>query len=132
MSLLRDIWGSATRLPIAVLVWMLGILVPANLGILFFLGEPVSLVVAVLALGALAANGVVMVVDRGFSNAMALPHVALWVPLAAVLLHALVVRDDVTGGYAAYLEAVLVVNAISLVFDVRDSKAWLDGERATF
>lgn len=132
MDLVRDIWRSAVRLPLPVQVWVFAVLMPVNLAALFVLGQPLGVLVAVLAVGALAANGVVIVLDRGFSLLMALPHVALWVPLMGVLVYLLVGRDDVGGGYAAYLVTLLVVDAISLFFDVRDAKAWIDGDRDTF
>ncbi len=131
MSLVRDVWGSTLRLPRPVQLWVFVVLMPVNLAALLVVGQPWGLVVAALAVGALAINGVVMVRDRGFSLAMALPHVVLWIPLLVVIGYLLLGRDDVGGGYAAYLVVLLVVDAISLYFDVPDSRAWLKGERDT-
>ena len=132
MSLVRDVLGSAQRLPLAVQAWVFLVLMPVNLAALVVVGQPLGPLVAALAVGALAVNGVVMVLDRGFSLAMALPHVVLWVPLLGVIGYALLGRDDVGGAYAAYLVVLLVVDAVSLWFDVPDAKRWLDGQRDTF
>ena len=131
MSLVRDIWGSTLRLPTPVQVWVFVVLMPVNLAALLVVGQPWGVVVAALAVGALVVNAAVMVRDRGFSLAMALPHVVLWIPLLAVIGYLLLAGDDVGGGYAAYLVLLLVVDAISLYFDVPDSRAWLKGERDT-
>ena len=132
MSLVRDIWGSTLRLPTPVQVWVFVVLMPVNLAALVVVGQPWGVLVAGLAVGALAVNGAVMVRDRGFSLAMALPHVVLWIPLLGVIAYLLLGHDDVGGGYAAYLTVLLVVDAISLYFDVPDSRAWLAGDRETF
>ncbi len=131
MSLARDVLASTQRLPLGVQVWVFLVLMPVNLAALVALGQPLGPLVAALAVGALAVNGVVMVRDRGFSLAMALPHVVLWIPLLGVIAYALLARDDVGGVYAAYLVVLLVVDAVSLWFDVPDAKRWLDGERDT-
>ncbi len=132
MQLVRDIWGSALRLPFPMQLWLFGLLMPVNIAALFALGQPLGPLVAVLAVGALAANGVVMVIDRGFSLAMALPHVALWVPLLGVIGYLLLGGEDLSGGYTAYLVALLVINAISLYFDIPDTRRWFAGQRDTF
>ena len=97
MSLVRDIWGSTLRLPTPVQVWVFVVLMPVNLAALLVVGQPWGGVVAGLAVGALAVNGVVMVRDRGFSLAMALPHVVLWIPLLGVIAYLLLGHDDVGG-----------------------------------
>ncbi len=81
MNLVKDIWSSTLRLPRAVQLWVFVVLMPVNLAALVVLDQPLGPLVAGLAVGALAVNGVVMVLDRGFSLAMALPHVLLWMPL---------------------------------------------------
>ncbi|WP_341241965.1 hypothetical protein [uncultured Nocardioides sp.] len=131
-SLVADVLASTQRLPLGVQVWVFLVLMPVNLAALVALGQPLGPLVAALAVGALAINGVVMVLDRGFSLAMALPHVALWVPLLGVVVYLLLGRDDVGAAYAAYLVVLLVVDAVSLWFDVPDAKRWLDGQRDTF
>ena len=68
----------------------------------------------------------VMVLNKGFSKAMALPHIIPWTILIVMLLTN---RPEAVGNYDAYLTVLLVVNAISLAFDYPDALKWLGGDR---
>ena len=122
------IWGSFRALPLWVQLWVAVILVPVNMISIGFLDQPLGGLVAVLAIGAMALNGVIMLVERGFSKAMAIPHVVIWVPLV-IGVAGMLWNGVVGGGYAAYLAVLLVVDGISLLFDFKDGWAWWRGER---
>ena len=72
-------------------------------------------------------NGVLMLVERGFSRAMALPHVLIWTPMLGLVVWLL--AQDIPAGYRAYLLILLAVDAVSLGFDVIDTRRWLSGDR---
>lgn len=121
MTLLRDIWSSYRSLPGWVQIWVGLILVPANLASAAFIGAPNGPLIAGLAVGGMAPNAVFMVVERGFSRIMAISHLILWTPLLFLLVPQL---------GTPYATTLFAINAISLVFDVRDARAWVKGDRA--
>lgn len=129
MSLVRDIWASWRRLPLWVQVWVALVLVPVNAASVLFLGTPGGLVLAALAVGAMLMNLAIMVHERGLSRAMALPHLVLWIPLAAYVLWLLRVFPGMPAGFRSYLWLLLAVDVISLVLDLRDGWKWLRGDR---
>lgn len=125
--MVRDIWQSFRALPLWVRVWVAGILVPVNIVALAFL--PQAPLVAGLAVGGMALNVPIMAVERGFSRAMAFPHLLCWIPLVAVIA-GLLVSGDLPPALATYLWALLAVDLLSLAFDLRDALGWLRGDRA--
>jgi len=127
--MILDIWRSYRALPLWVQIWVAGILVPVNMLSLAFLGQPHAALLAVLAIGAMALNGVIMLAERGFSKAMALPHVVIWVPMVLWIL-GLQASGQVGGSFALYLWVLLTVDAISLALDLRDAVLWWQGDRA--
>jgi hypothetical protein len=126
--MIGEIWGSFRAMPIWVQVWVFVLLVPANSASLLFLGEQNGVLIAVLAIGAMFLNGVIMLVERGFSKAMALPHVVIWTPLAG-LLAVMLSRGSEAGAFATYLKILLIVDLISLGFDFKDARDWWGGAR---
>ncbi|SFN34313.1 hypothetical protein SAMN04487859_10117 [Roseovarius lutimaris] len=126
--MILDIWQSYRRMPLWVQLWVALILVPVNAASLLFWGAPMGAWVAILAVGAMLLNGVIMLVERGFSKMMALPHVMIWTPLVVLILW-LLSWGDLTQGYARYLVILLVVDLISLALDYADTVKWLRGER---
>jgi len=127
MRLVQDIWESYRSYPAWVQVWVFGILVPVNAVSILFIGQPSGVWIAVLAIVAMLINLPIMIVERGFSKAMALSHVPLWTGLVVWLL-----LDPPRGsaGYETYLLVLLVVDAISLIFDFPDAVRWFKGDRA--
>jgi len=123
----RDIWISFRTLPIRVQVWVALILMPVNMASLVFLDEPMGLWIALLANIAMLSNLPIILCERGFTKAMALPHLIPWTILVGVLLF---FRPAATGAYDHYLFALLIVNMISLLFDYPDSVAWLRERRS--
>lgn len=126
-SILADCWTSFRALPTWVQVWVAFLLMPINMLSLAFLSEPMGIWIALLANTAMMLNLPVMLSDRGFSKAMALPHLIPWTILVALLIFA---RPEATGAYAIYLTVLLAADVISLAFDYPDALKWLRGERA--
>lgn len=111
-------------------VWVAAILVPVNMVTLLFWPEPLGLWVAALAVGGMLPNMVILAVERGFSKAMALPHILIWTPLMVVVIALLDDRALISEGYWRFLWVLLAVDAASLGFDFTDSWKWLKGDRA--
>ena len=126
IPLIRDIWGSFRALPVWVRVWVFLWLVPVNMASLLFLAQPGGLWVAFLANIAMLGNLPVLIMDRGFSKRMALPHLLPWALLAGLLLLA---RPEAAGVYGGYLWLLLGTNIVSLAFDVTDALKWWTGAR---
>lgn len=126
--MILDIWQSYRRLPLWVQLWVALVLVPVNAASLVFLGAPMGAWVAVMAVGAMLLNGMIMLVERGFSKMMALPHVLIWTPLVVLILW-LLAKGDIAPGYARYLMVLLAVDLFSLALDYADTVKWLKGER---
>jgi hypothetical protein len=121
-----EIWRSYRALPLWVQIWVTGILVPVNSASMFFLSQPLGIWVAVLALGAMLPNIAIMRYERGLSKMMAFPHLLPWGTLVVWLLSAMPEGGPV---YSGYLWILLVVDSLSLVFDISDALKWLKGDR---
>ncbi len=124
-----EIWQSFRRLPLWVQAWVALILVPVNLASLLFLAEPQGTMVAALAVGGMAPNLLIMMRDHGFSRAMALPHLMFWIPLVGLIAIMLTGAPALPAGYRQFLLLLLVVDLISLAFDVADAWRWWNGDR---
>ncbi|MFB9149483.1 hypothetical protein [Roseovarius ramblicola] len=125
--MIREIWHSYRRLPLWVQLWVSVILVPVNAASLGYVAQPAGGWLAAMAVGAMLVNGVLMLAERGFSKAMALPHALIWTPMLALILWLL--AQDIAAPYRAYLLILLAVDAVSLVFDLIDTRKWLSGDR---
>ena len=112
-------------MPLWVQIWVGLILVPVNMATIVLITEPCCWLIPVLAIGGMVPNAVLMFVERGFSKAMALSHVVMWVPLLVVL------AMDIKAGsiFANYLIVLFIVDFISICFDLKDSRDWLKGDR---
>lgn len=129
MKMLGDIWKSFRAMPLWVQIWVAGILVPVNMAALAFLDRFEGQLAAVLGIGAMLANTGIMLVQRGFSKAMALPHILPWSALVLWIPGVLLAADGPDGALRSYLQLLLVINAISLVFDYPDTVKWFRGDR---
>ncbi|MGE3348576.1 MAG: hypothetical protein AB7I35_14200 [Ramlibacter sp.] len=70
-----------------------------------------------------------MVLQGGLTRFLSLPHFA-WLPLVVYLYSQLYGATPLPpGGVRSYALAVLVVNSISLAFDVLESWRWITGQR---
>ncbi len=130
MAYLLDIWKSFRALPLWVQIWVAGILVPVNSAGLLFLDSFEGQVAAVLGIGAMLANTVLLLVQRGFSKAMALPHIIPWTGLVVWIGFVLASTDGPEGSLRVFLIVLLVVDVVSLGFDYLDMMKWFRGDRA--
>ncbi len=130
MQLIADIWKSFRAMPLWVQIWVALILVPVNNAAILFVDRPSGRLVAGLAIAGILANLPIMLATRGFSRAMALPHVALWLPLLALVMPGLMGREGLDATYRAFLYLLLTVDTVSLAFDIPDSVKWWRGDRA--
>ena len=128
MSIMADILASFRRLPVAVQAWVALWLGPVNIATLAFLGQRNGVLVAVLALGGMVPNLIIMIRERGLSALMALPHLVIWTPLVIVIV--ITLFSGVGSGYAIFLVLLLVTDVVSLIFDAKDFIAWRAGDRA--
>jgi len=124
-AILMDIWRSFRAMPLWVQLWVGCILVPVNMATVVLITEPCCWLISVLAIGAMVPNAILMFIERGFSKAMALSHVVLWIPLLGIL--ALNIKAGSV--FFPYLTVLFAVDFFSLCFDLKDSKKWLEGDR---
>ncbi len=125
-SLLWDIWLSFRSLPSWVQFWVGCILVPVNLFTLIFWQHPDSgLLIAALAVGGMLPNIGIMIAERGFAKSMAIPHLLLWIPLLFIIAP----KMGVQSVFSTFLLVLFVVDAISIVFDINDTREWFKSRR---
>lgn len=130
MSLFSDIWESFLGLPTWVKVWMVLILIPVNAASARFIGDPWAWLIAALAFAGMIPNIFILISDREFTNRMAVPHVIFWMPLVLILAYLLFFSDVILpSAYGVYLKLLLVINFISLGFDIPETRAWLRSRR---
>lgn len=125
--MIREIWQSYRRLPLWVQLWVALILVPVNAASLLLITQPAGPWLALMAVGAMLCNGMLMLVERGFSKVMALPHVLIWTPMLGLILWLL--SQDIADSYRSYLVILLTVDVVSLILDFIDTRKWLSGDR---
>ncbi len=124
-----DIYRSFRRLPLWVQLWVAFWLAPLNMGGLFFLDHPLGLGIAVLGIVGMLPNMIIVMVERGFSRTMALPHLIPWTLLVVWLIIVMTGTDAPEGVIAWYIWALILTDSISLFFDYRDGLQWLNGKR---
>ena len=126
LPIVNDIWASLRRMPLWVQVWMFVILVPVNILPIIEIFQPGGTLIALLSIGGLLPNLFLLLRDRGFSKLMSLSHLILWTPLCVMLiLRSAQAPDSMT----LILWLVLVVDVVSLCFDIPDFIRWMRGER---
>ena len=131
IKLLARIFRSLIAIPIWVLIWMFLFLIPANLSGFFMLDTVSGLWIALLGGGALAINTILVLINGGFSRVLALPHLALWLPLEIILIYRYAFAE-MAEGEAWLTLMVLIINGISLAFDFLDTLRWYRGDRGVF
>jgi len=129
-ALIQDIWHSFRALPLWARFWVFGVLVPVNCAAILFVDQPFGTAVAVMAIGGIAPNAVLMIVQRGFSKAMAISHLIFWLPMFLLLFGMISGNLQWSPGYITFLWVLLIVDAISVVFDVQDFGKWFQGDRS--
>lgn len=127
--MIMDIWRSFRALPVWVQIWAAGILVPVNLASILFWPSPYGLLITLLAIGGMTPNLLIMVWERGLSKMMALPHLLIWLPLVMFLIFILTTHQ-ISGDFRTYATVLLVVDLISLAFDIPAMVKWTRGDRA--
>tara|TARA_R110000850_G_scaffold33332_5_gene90849 strand:+ start:433 stop:834 length:402 start_codon:yes stop_codon:yes gene_type:complete len=126
MNFFTDIWKSYLGLPTWVKIWVFLILVPVNIASIWFIGNPGSSLVVSFAIAGMLFNAIPIWFDRGFSSAMAIPHVIFWAPLTIILVYYLMISEVfLMDNYRYFLITLLVCNLFSLFFDIPDSFKWL-------
>lgn len=128
---LGRIYRSYRSLPGWVQIWVFFILGPVNLAAFALTATPIGYWAAVAVTLVFGLNGVIMFLNAGFSKALALPHIVFWTLLEIYAVWRLWLADGVTISEAEYIYGVIlvVVNAISLVFDFYDTAEWAKGKR---
>ncbi len=122
---------SWTRLPLWVLIWVFVFLGPVNLAGFFFLDSNLGIATAVAVVLAFGSNTWLIIANGGVSKVMAIPHLIAWIPLEIYALYQLLLTDNIMAGsnLAWFAWALVVINGISLAFDVYDTKEWRAGNR---
>jgi hypothetical protein len=132
MLRLQIILKSWFSLPVWVQIWIGLILVPVN-ALPFFYRELCSAHIAAgAALLVLLLNLPIALWEQGFGKLMAIPHVLILGPLQIVLVLRIVNfvgEDTPSAAEINLIVLLLVVNGISLIFDLFDSWRWFRGER---
>jgi len=126
MRFFKDLWLSFLSMPLWVRIWIFLFLIPINFASIVFIGNPYSLLIFILASMGIVFNLIPMIIYRGFTDAMAISHVLLWIPLSIILFYLLFSSDNTLNqSYRIYLLILFVTNIFSLVFDIPDSIKWL-------
>lgn len=128
----RQLWLSFRRIPLWVQVWMALVLVPVNLLSFLVLDYQAAQMVALAAALALGSNLLLLYRYVGFSRVMALPHLVFWGPLQVLLVMRVLQNPAPGAGEVLFICLVLLVNGISLIFDLLDTWRWWQGERQVF
>lgn len=125
--ILTDIWQSFRALPSWVQIWVAVWLVPVNMISVVFIDQSMGIWIAVLANIAMILNLPIMLIERGFSKLMALPHIVPWTALIILIIFW---RPQGSDSYETYLWVLLFTNIVSLIFDYIDAWEWWKGNRA--
>jgi len=126
---INDVWASFTDLPSWVQVWVGLVLVPANVLPLGFLGEPYAWPMAILSVGGMMPNLYILVKDRAFGPVMALSHLVLWPPLIVLIFFA-ISQVGIGGLFGRFLLILMVVDLVSIGFDILDARKWVRARKA--
>jgi len=130
---LSQIWQSFRSLPMWVQRWVGLLLVPANILPFLLLDTWSGRAGALAALVVVATNVPILWRARGMTRAMSIPHLLAWIPLEFALLARLAGMAgpaSISALELALAVLLVVINGISLGFDIVDSWRWLRGDRA--
>ncbi len=128
LGLFAAFWQSFAVLPLWVKVWT-GLLSTVNMASLAFISQPSGGIIATLVFSGIGLSMIAAIYSGGLSRLVGLGHVIAWIPLIVILVFT---PPLATGAHNAYLTLLLVINTVSLVFDINDFRLWLAGERAVF
>ncbi len=126
---LRRVWTSYRGLPAGVQMWM-PLLFGVNMAGFAFLGTEIGFWTAVAIAFVASINLTTMLIQGGLSRLLAFPHF-LWAPLIIYIAMRLFgyTAGTVENPEFSFGLMVMVVNGISLMFDVVDASRWLGGDR---
>lgn len=125
----RDGHRSFLALPRWVQVWVGAILVPVNALPFFFLDTPSGRAAALAAVFVVLTNLPIILITRGRSRLMAVPHLLAWVPLLPYLAARLIFQQPLALPEIFLALALIVINGISLAFDTFDTWRWIWSKR---
>ena len=125
---IMDTNRSFMRLPLWVRLWIVLALGGVNLGAFLLTHTPTGYWAAWCTVLVLVMNSPILLVQRGWGKALAIPHLVVWIPLLGFVAFHLG-ADDITSTELYYALALFTVNGTSIVFDLVDSWRWLQGER---
>ncbi len=80
-----------------------------------------------LTVGGMVPNAVLLTATREFGREMAISHLVFWTPLIVVIIWLL--WSGPSAKFAGYLWCLLVVDVISIAFDVRETRIWWRGRK---
>lgn len=128
-SRLSDCKRSFLALPSSVQWWVGAVLVPVNALPFWFLDTPTGRAAAVAAVFVVLTNLPIMLVTRGMSRMMSVPHLIAWVPLLPYVAARLVFGPSIPLSEWLLALVLLIVNGFSLVFDTLETWRWICGQR---
>ncbi|PWN55556.1 hypothetical protein [Abyssibacter profundi] len=120
---------SFMRLPLWVRVWILGGLGLVNAAALLLTHWPTGYWASWALAAIIAINLPMVLIQQGYSRALAIPHLLVWIPLCAYAALRLT-ATEASDGERVYAALLLAVNGTSVAFDLFDSWRWLRGDRA--
>lgn len=129
---LMQCWQSFKSLPLWVQIWIGGILIPGNALAFFMLDTWAGQLTASAAIFVVLTNIPIMLIARGMSKLMAVPHLIVWYPLVAVLgyrLFSVSSSTEIGALETSFILLIITINGISLLFDTKDSIDWFRGVR---
>lgn len=129
-SRLVDCLRSFRAMPRWVQLWMACVLVPVNLLPFLLLSTPTGRAAALATLVAMLGGLPIMLAERGLSRFMSVPHLVAWIPLVTLLVTWLVRGRPMSPAETGLALALVIVNTISLGFDVVEFIRWSMGDRA--
>lgn len=125
-------WASYRRMPAWVQIWVGVILFPTNAVSFFLLDTWFGYYAAWAAGFVFFTNMPIMYACRGMSRLMAVPHLFGWIPLeilGILRFFEMVGPLPTTAVEITFIVLIVLVNGVSLIFDIHDTKRWMQGER---
>ena len=95
----------------------------------FLLNYEAGFWVAVLGAVGILVNLPILFMNGGMSKVLAIPHLIFWIPLHFILMHLLLNNTDIGKFEQNYIMVILIINTISLGFDLYDANEWRKGNR---
>lgn len=130
IDLVNDCNASFMRMPLWVRLWIVIALGGVNLFSFFMLDSQIGVWTAIAAALVLAFNTPTLMIQRGWGKALAISHLFIWIPLIVIVARKLLDGDAQFAPYEyMYGVLVVIVNSISIAFDINDTKEFIQGNR---